>query len=322
MVNAPETSRCATFSRVRGSCGGWASGRIVASPTIRIVRRCPLARTLCRVPPRGRARPAPPVAQPAAPAGALGARRRRRRPARQPVAPARARAGARLGPGAGRRPDPAGGLPGPPAGPRRAGEPWAWLTPCHWQVGTDHIRMAPLHDLQLGEDDSRAMLAAVHPYFAEDGIELEYEEPLRWLARGEIFRALPTASLDGWSGAPSPLPGCRPGQPAGRCAGCNRKCRCCCTRCPSTTTASAAVTLIVRARISRLRRDLRCSRVTAVAEVAGAAERALRGSASPQSVAALMASAPSTLHCEPVLRSPRPVARVTCERFAEHLLAL
>jgi len=46
------------------------------------------------------------------------------------------------------------------------------------------------------------------------------------------------------------------------------------------------LTLIVRARISRLRRDRRCSRVTAVAEVAGEAERDLRGSVSPQSGAA------------------------------------
>lgn len=76
------------------------------------------------------------------------------------------------------------------------GEPWAWITPCHWQVGRDHIRMAPLHEMRLDGEDSRAMLAAMHPYFAEDGIHLEYEGPLRWLARGELFRHLPTASLD------------------------------------------------------------------------------------------------------------------------------
>lgn len=81
-----------------------------------------------------------------------------------------------------------GGQPGDAA--------WAWITPCHWRVGTDHIRMANPRELQLDGDDSRALLAAMAPYFGEDGITLEYQGPLRWLARGEIFRSLPSASLD------------------------------------------------------------------------------------------------------------------------------
>jgi hypothetical protein len=36
----------------------------------------------------------------------------------------------------------------------------------------------------------------MEPYFAEDGIRLEYQAPLRWLAQGELFRTLPAASLD------------------------------------------------------------------------------------------------------------------------------
>jgi hypothetical protein len=50
--------------------------------------------------------------------------------------------------------------------------------------------------LQLDAEDSRALLAAMQPYFAEDGITLEYSAPLRWLARGPLFEALPSASLD------------------------------------------------------------------------------------------------------------------------------
>jgi hypothetical protein len=34
----------------------------------------------------------------------------------------------------------------------------------------------------------------MRPYFAEDGITLHYEQPLRWLARGEALRGLVTAS--------------------------------------------------------------------------------------------------------------------------------
>ena len=82
----------------------------------------------------------------------------------------------------------AGGAPGT--------DGWAWITPAYWRVGQDHIHMLHPHDLQLDADDSQALLAAMRPYFAEDGITLEYDAPLRWLARGAIFRTLPGASLD------------------------------------------------------------------------------------------------------------------------------
>ncbi|HEX7889553.1 MAG TPA: phosphoglycerate mutase [Ramlibacter sp.] len=82
------------------------------------------------------------------------------------------------------------------AGQDPAGDGWAWITPAHWRVGRDHVAMAHPQDLQLDAGDSRALLEAMRPYFEEDGITLAYDAPLRWLARGELFRALPTASLD------------------------------------------------------------------------------------------------------------------------------
>jgi hypothetical protein len=82
------------------------------------------------------------------------------------------------------------------SGAGEAGQGWAWISPGHWRVGSDHIAMAHPQDLQLDGEDSQASLAAMRPYFEEDGIALAYDGPLRWLARGEIFRALPTASLD------------------------------------------------------------------------------------------------------------------------------
>ena len=42
--------------------------------------------------------------------------------------------------------------------------------------------------LALAEEESRALLAAMQPYFAEDGITLHYEQPLRWLVQGEPLR--------------------------------------------------------------------------------------------------------------------------------------
>ena len=82
------------------------------------------------------------------------------------------------------------------AGRDPEGAAWAWITPCHWRVGTDHITMNHPQDLALDERDARALLAAMQPYFEEDGIGLAYDAPDRWLARGEVFRDFPSASLD------------------------------------------------------------------------------------------------------------------------------
>ncbi|MDP3138113.1 MAG: hypothetical protein Q8N17_17495 [Burkholderiaceae bacterium] len=73
---------------------------------------------------------------------------------------------------------------------------WACITPCSWQVGSDHVRMLDPQTLGLAEDESRALLAAMQPYFAEDGITLHYDTPGRWLASAEVFRNLATASID------------------------------------------------------------------------------------------------------------------------------
>jgi hypothetical protein len=73
---------------------------------------------------------------------------------------------------------------------------WAWITPCHWRMGRDHIIMLHPQALQLDAQDAQALVGAMQPYFAQDGITLEYDAPTLWLARGELFRGLATASLD------------------------------------------------------------------------------------------------------------------------------
>ena len=73
---------------------------------------------------------------------------------------------------------------------------WAWITPCHWRVGTDHIVMGRPEDLQLDAADSQVFLETMRPYFEQDGIALEYDAPTLWLARGEVFRDFPSAALD------------------------------------------------------------------------------------------------------------------------------
>lgn len=82
------------------------------------------------------------------------------------------------------------------AGGAPAGRSWAFITPCHWAMGREHATMTDPAALGLQADESRTLLAAMQPYFQTSGITLHYLEPTRWLAEGEIFRGLPSASLD------------------------------------------------------------------------------------------------------------------------------
>ncbi len=77
-----------------------------------------------------------------------------------------------------------------------AGAAWAWIYPVHCNVGAHHIDLADPRSLALEEPESRELLAAMAPYFLEDGVLLHYLAPQRWLACGEVFRGLPSASLD------------------------------------------------------------------------------------------------------------------------------
>lgn len=73
---------------------------------------------------------------------------------------------------------------------------WAWVTPAHWEIGTGRIQMVDPASLQLPEDESRALMLAMQPWFAQDGIALQFDTPGRWLARGEPLAELASASLD------------------------------------------------------------------------------------------------------------------------------
>lgn len=73
---------------------------------------------------------------------------------------------------------------------------WAFVTPCQWHVSTDRVTMLDPDSLQLTACTSRTLMEILAPWFAEDGIELIYYEPTRWLARGDAFADIATASLD------------------------------------------------------------------------------------------------------------------------------
>ena len=75
-------------------------------------------------------------------------------------------------------------------------EGWAFITPCHWAMGREHATLTDPATLALNEPEARTLLGAMQPYFATEGITLHYLQPTRWLARGDVFAALPTASPD------------------------------------------------------------------------------------------------------------------------------
>ncbi|MDP1528114.1 phosphoglycerate mutase [Rhodoferax sp.] len=73
---------------------------------------------------------------------------------------------------------------------------WAFVSLCHWQATTHEVtmRQLPMHELSAIESDG--LLAAMQPFFAQDGITLHPFEAGRWLAHGAVFDGLPSASPD------------------------------------------------------------------------------------------------------------------------------
>lgn len=82
------------------------------------------------------------------------------------------------------------------AGRTTGDDAWAWISPAHWIVGSAHITLVDPAGLDLPESESRALLAAMQPYFEQDGIALQFHDSGRWLARAKIFNHLPCASLE------------------------------------------------------------------------------------------------------------------------------
>lgn len=71
---------------------------------------------------------------------------------------------------------------------------WGFLTPAHWEIGQARVSLRDPQALDLREDEARALLAAMQPFFNEDGLTLHYEQPLRWLVSGELLRGVVSAA--------------------------------------------------------------------------------------------------------------------------------
>ena len=72
----------------------------------------------------------------------------------------------------------------------------AIMTPCHWQVGMNEVTLLEPKELALNEQESKQLLSAIQPYFAEDGLQVVYESPLVWRVTGDLLYGLPLASID------------------------------------------------------------------------------------------------------------------------------
>jgi hypothetical protein len=83
-----------------------------------------------------------------------------------------------------------------PQVPAPGAEPWAWITLCHWQARSGRISLSDPQQLAVTPAQSQALLDAMRPYFAEDGITLTEHRPGLWLARGAPLQDLVCASLD------------------------------------------------------------------------------------------------------------------------------
>jgi hypothetical protein len=73
---------------------------------------------------------------------------------------------------------------------------WGWVSLCNYFVGTGSMTLEDPALLQVTALESRQLFDDMRPYFAEDGITLQYVAPTRWLASGEPLRDVRTASPD------------------------------------------------------------------------------------------------------------------------------
>jgi hypothetical protein len=73
---------------------------------------------------------------------------------------------------------------------------WGLMSPVHWQVGAEQLRMGDPDALGLDALESRAFFDAVRPLFESEGYACAWGAPTRWYVAHSSLADLPTASLD------------------------------------------------------------------------------------------------------------------------------
>jgi hypothetical protein len=79
---------------------------------------------------------------------------------------------------------------------------WGVLTPVHWRVEADGVRLAAPEDLALDEPSSRTLFQAMQPVLEAEGATVAWRSPLAWLIAHPALDGLATASLDRAVGRP------------------------------------------------------------------------------------------------------------------------
>ena len=52
------------------------------------------------------------------------------------------------------------------------GSAWGWVSLCHWQVSHGLATLTDPHELAIDDDTDATLFAAMHAFFAEDGLAL------------------------------------------------------------------------------------------------------------------------------------------------------
>lgn len=73
---------------------------------------------------------------------------------------------------------------------------WALMSPAHWQVGAEQLRMGDPEALALDAAESRAFFDTVRPLFESEGYACAWGAPTRWYLAHSSLADLPTAALD------------------------------------------------------------------------------------------------------------------------------
>ena len=74
--------------------------------------------------------------------------------------------------------------------------PAAWLHPVHIAAGMNDVRLSHPNDLRLSAQHSQDLLAALKPLCIEDGVELQFVSPDKWLLVGERLRGVVSPSIN------------------------------------------------------------------------------------------------------------------------------
>jgi hypothetical protein len=88
------------------------------------------------------------------------------------------------------------------AGLDPAGRAWGVLTPVHWRVDADGVRLEDPHQLALDANASQALFDTVRPLLEEEGAVAAWRAPLSWLIAHPALDGLATASPDRAVGRP------------------------------------------------------------------------------------------------------------------------